>query len=135
MKNRLITYFLLAIMSCSFTACNEKVYEEDSDSTKVVVTKRPVRTDDDEQDDRNPLPLEIIISKTDGVKIPGVNNSDILFYEIYDVNNACLGTFTEANDFINALFAQQGSLEIRIILAQDTIIKKIEISNDSIIFK
>lgn len=133
MKNRLISYFLVAIMFCSFTACNERVHEEDSDSsTKVVVKRIPVRTDDDEQDIRNPLPLEIIISKTDGVKIPGINEKDIISYEIYDTKGTCVGSFNNGIDFAIALFDMHGVVEIRIVLSRFILVQKIEIHNNSI---
>lgn len=136
MKNRLISYFLIAIMFCSFSACSERVHEEDSDSsTKVIVKRIPVRTDDDEQDDRDPIPLEIIISKTEGVKIPGINENDIISYEIYDTKGTCVGSFNNGIDFATALLDMNGVVEIKIILPQFILVQTIEINNNSIILK
>ncbi len=57
--------------------------------------------------------IECTISTTDGVIIPGVDTSDILSYEIYDVEGICIGIFSDADDFVSYLFSQNGSFEVR----------------------
>ena len=58
-------------------------------------------------------PIKCTISLTDGVIIPGVNTSDIISYQIYDVSGIFIGMFSESDDFVSFLFSQNGTFEVR----------------------
>ncbi|MDE5877059.1 MAG: hypothetical protein K2H47_06150 [Muribaculaceae bacterium] len=58
-------------------------------------------------------PIECYLSLTEGVVIPTVDIPEIISYEIYDLSEACIGIFSEADDFVSFLFSQSGSFEVR----------------------
>lgn len=58
-------------------------------------------------------PIKCTISLTDGVIIPGVNTSNIISYQIYDVSGIFIGMFSESDDFVSFLFSQNGTFEVR----------------------
>ena len=58
--------------------------------------------------------LRAIIS-TYGIEIPGVDNNDIISFEIYTANGICMGIFSDEMDFIETLFSLSGEYEIRIL--------------------
>lgn len=62
----------------------------------------------------NRCPLTGTVS-TSGVYIPGVDNNDIISFEIYTSNGICTGIFSEEMDFIETLFSLSGEYEIRVV--------------------
>ena len=61
---------------------------------------------------RRPLSGEIGAS---GVNIPGVDNSEIISFEIYTPSGFCMGIYSDEMDFIEALFSLSGEYEIRFV--------------------
>lgn len=61
---------------------------------------------------RRPLTGEIT---TSGVNIPGVENSEIISFEVYDPSGICMGIYSDETDFVNALFSLSGEFEIRFV--------------------
>ena len=62
-------------------------------------------------------PITAIVSQSDGMMIPGVDQSEIIAYEAYDEKGRCLGSFRDGKDFVIFLFAQRGYIEIRVELS------------------
>ncbi|MDE5791506.1 MAG: hypothetical protein K2H96_09810 [Muribaculaceae bacterium] len=62
----------------------------------------------------NRCPLTGTISPS-GIYIPGVDNNDIISFEIYTSNGICIGIYSEEIDFIKTLFSLSGEYEIRIV--------------------
>ena len=58
------------------------------------------------------LRAEISLS---GLYIPGIDNSDIISFEIYTSNGICMGVFSDEMEFIETLFSLSGEYEIRIL--------------------
>ena len=65
-----------------------------------------------DRSNRRPLIGEITSS---GVNIPGVENSEIISFEIYDLSGICMGIYSAEMDFVNALFSLSGEFEIRFV--------------------
>lgn len=57
------------------------------------------------------------ISLANGIEIPGINIEDFHSFEIYDENDGCLGTFSDPEDFVQAIFLYNESLKIRLLTA------------------
>ncbi|MBD5189627.1 MAG: hypothetical protein HDS95_05045 [Bacteroidales bacterium] len=70
------------------------------------------------------LRAEISLS---GIYIPGVDNNDIISFEIYTSKGICMGIFSEEMDFIETLFSLSGEYEIRIVTEYATFAGIIEI--------
>ena len=92
------------------------------------VTMLRVDTRDDKDTDnrkghrsnRRPITGEITSS---GVNIPGVENSEIISFEIYDLS----WIYSAEMDFVNALFSLSGEFEIRFVTDEATFTGTIEL--------
>ncbi len=65
------------------------------------------------------------ISKAGGLKIDGVNISEIYIFEIYDADGVCIGAFCDANDFVQAVFSYHGNMELRLHTAKHILLGNI----------
>lgn len=65
------------------------------------------------------------ISKAGGLKIDGVNISEIYLFEIYDADGVCIGAFCDANDFVQAVFSYHGNMELRLHTAKHILLGNI----------
>ena len=96
------------------------------------VTMLRVDTRDDKDTDnrkghrsnRRPITGEITSS---GVNSPGVENSEIISFEIYDLSGICMGIYSAEMDFVNALFSLSGEFEIRFVTDEATFAGTIEL--------
>ena len=73
---------------------------------------------------RRPLSGEISAS---AVNIPGVDNSDIISFEIYTPSGFCMGIYSDEMDFIEALFSLSGEYEIRFMTDYAVFVGNVEI--------
>lgn len=74
----------------------------------------------------NQRPLYGTISP-DGVSIPGVETSDILYFEIYTPEGFCMGAFADEAEFIQTLFSLSGEYEIRLVTEEAVFVGVVEI--------
>lgn len=81
-------------------------------------------SDPDDTDVRNkghrmpPRPIFCVISENEGVTISTVSVEDIDTFELYNQSGACLGSFTDADSFVTALFSIDAStVELRFATA------------------
>lgn len=65
------------------------------------------------------------ISKAGGLKIDGVNISEIYLFEICDADGVCIGAFCDANDFVQAVFSYHGNMELRLHTAKHILLGNI----------
>ena len=104
---------VLALAGCLFLiseayAVNDGIYH----MTMLRIDTRGNKNPDNRNGRRSkerPLTGEIT---TSGVNIPGVENSEIISFEIYDLSGICLGIYSDETDFVNALFSLSGEFEI-----------------------
>ena len=107
---------VLALAGCLFLiseayAVNDGIYN----LTMVKIDTRGNKNPDNRNGRRSkerPLTGEIT---TSGVNIPGVENSEIISFEIYDLSGICMGIYSAEMDFVNALFSLSGEFEIRFV--------------------
>lgn len=69
----------------------------------------------------NRCPLTGTISPS-GIYIPGVDNNDIISFEIYTSNGICMGIYGDEMDFIETLFSLSGEYEICIVTENITFV-------------
>ena len=113
-----LLFFLImfTVPSVCFASAND---DEDDDSIETVVNE-----DSDYYNHSNdgtgrrsaPRPIHITISSINGVTIPNVDKSEVISYEIYDLNGNCIGAYIDDIDFANHLFSSNSTLQIKIIL-------------------
>ena len=117
---RFISYLLFFLImftvpSVCFASTND---DDDDDNIEVIVTDEIPITDDPNNIGRRsaPRPIHITISSINGVTIPNVDKSEVISYEIYDLNGNCIGAYIDDIDFANHLFSSNSTLQIKIIL-------------------
>lgn len=92
---------------------------EANNSQTVILQKKPVKKEHNQELDREGTrmpsrPITCVID-SEGIHIPGVDESDISICEVYDINGNCIAAFTDPSDFIAFIFScQDEEIEIRI---------------------
>lgn len=66
-------------------------------------------------------PIKITISLSEGVFIPGVDESDVISYEAYSENGVCLISTVDGADFASQILSLNGFVQIRIRLTDYTL--------------
>ena len=122
-----IFLIIFTVTSVGFASTND---DDDDDNIETVVNE-----DSDYYNHSNdgtgrriaPRPIHITISSNNGVTIPNVDKSEVISYEIYDLNGNCIGAYIDDIDFANHLFSITNMVQIRIILEKSTLIGWIQI--------
>lgn len=90
-----------------------------NDVTYIVsLTKTPDKSYVEDVPNRHRMPqkqITAVISMADGVQIPGVDLSEILLYEVYDSEGILIATFSSEDGFIDFIFSNPNSFQIRLI--------------------
>lgn len=110
MRKLLIVAFAI-LASIPYTA----LYAEDG-TTYEVNLKRDSTTIPDTpiHGQRSPSCVNTCIINESGLLIPGVDNSEILSYEVINEDGICLGEFYDEFEFVNFVFSFSQSIEIKI---------------------
>ena len=66
-------------------------------------------------------PVDIYLSESEGLTIPGYNVADILSYEILTVDGDPVAVFTDEEDFISFIFSATRAYEIRLEFEEITL--------------
>lgn len=106
-----VTMILLAVPSAgaaypttdSYQAQLYKVYTQEN-------TNRP-----DKGRREHPAPLPCQISVDEGIRIPGINVSEIESFEIYDTEGNCVAAYSSEQDFIDTLPTLHGEYQLRFV--------------------
>lgn len=83
-------------------------------SREVILVKAPViLVDENPIGDRIPSrPIQCTISE-EGIFIQGYDASEILYYEVYDLEGACLFCTVDQEEFISYILTDKNCLEIK----------------------
>ena len=84
----------------SYQAQLYKVYAQEK-------TERP-----DKRQREHPAPILCHISVTDGIRIPGINVSEIESFEIYDTEGNCVAAYSSEQEFIDTLPTLHGEYQL-----------------------
>ena len=92
----------------------------------ITVTKVPVNTGGDPEhieeetpEHRKPgIGIACSIDPISGIEFLGHETPDFIMYEIYDINNVCMGTYGDEPEFIEALFSLTGEYRITLSTAE-----------------
>lgn len=103
-----VTMILLAVPSAgsaspttdSYQAQLYKVYTQEN-------TNRP-----DKRHREHPAPLPCQISVDEGIRIPGINVSEIESFEIYDTEGNCVAAYSSEQEFIDTLPTLHGEYQL-----------------------
>ena len=124
--------YYLSIFLIMFTVpsvCFASTNDDEDDSIETTVTDEILTKEDPDHNGRRtaPRPIHITISSNNGVAIPNVDKSEVISYEIYDLNGNCIGAYIDDIDFTNHLFSITNMVQIRIILEKSALTGWIQI--------
>lgn len=117
-----LSIFLLLTSIIPITALGIKPYQ-----CFTTVYKYSSYHENEDDPHRRPTPFQCTISRNEGVKISSITAEEIERYEIYDTSGACLGIFSDQDQFISSLFSRSGVFEVRFYTNDYLFIGKIEI--------
>lgn len=87
-----------------------------ADSIDIIVQKTPDEPIDENHKGRRstPIPLHCTISE-EGIFIQGIDTNEIISYEAYDIDGACILACTNPLEFSSFVLSMSEDLEIRIM--------------------
>lgn len=104
---------LLAVPSAGATSPTTVSYQVQL--YKVYAQEEPRHPDPDKRHREHPAPLPCQISVDEGIRIPGINVSEIESFEIYDTEGNCVAAYSSEQDFIDTLPTLHGEYQLRFV--------------------
>lgn len=83
-------------------------------TVSVTQNSEPYYVDDGPVRQRIPSKSIICTICPNGIFIPSITVDDILYYEVYSLDNECLATCLSVTDFISLIYSVTETVEIRI---------------------
>lgn len=104
---------LLAVPSAGATSPTTVSYQVQL--YKVYAQEEPRHPDPDKRHREHPASLPCQISVDEGIRIPGIDVSEIVAFELFDADGDCIAAFSSEQDFLDALPLFQGEYRLHFV--------------------
>ena len=108
-----VTTILLAVPSAGAISPATDSYQVSL--YKISSDEKPQHENPDKRQRGHPAPIPCQISVDEGIRIPGIDVSDIESFEIYDTEDNCVAIYTSEQEFIYTLPALHGEYRLRFV--------------------
>lgn len=105
-----VTMILLAVPSAGATSPATDSYQVSL--YKIYADEKPQHENPDKRQRGHPAPLPCQISVDEGIRIPGINVSEIESFEIYDTEGNCVAAYSSEQEFIDTLPTLHGEYQL-----------------------
>ena len=106
-----VTMILLAVPSAGSASPTTDSYQ--AQLYKVYTQENTNRPDKGRREHPAPLPCQISVDE--GIRIPGINVSEIESFEIYDTEGNCVAAYSSEQAFIDTLPTLHGEYQLRFV--------------------